>query len=84
MTLTRKHFEAIAKVMREHHPGEVTYTGGRTLPSSMADRERLAHEAQLWRGIVRSLADMCAESNTPQFQSGKFMSACYPGKNDAR
>ena len=67
--MTGKHFEAIAKALRDaYHLGETSQTD--TEITFVSDRPT-------WERLVKSLADVCAETN-PRFNRGKFISACYP------
>ncbi len=65
MQMTRKHFRAIAKLLKEHYPG-VDATPTYTVPALYS-----------WVELVRSVADMCAETN-PRFDRERFITACYP------
>jgi len=61
--MTSKHFIIMAKALRNAYPTEDKQTRGKKL--------------DVWMEVVDSLATMCKEIN-PQFNRGKFLSACYP------
>ena len=64
--MTSKHFIIMAKALRNAYPTEDKQTRGKKLDALDA-----------WIELVDSLATVCKEIN-PQFNRGKFLSACYP------
>ena len=68
--MTGKHFEAIAKALRDaYHLGET-----RQIDTEIT----FVSNRPTWERLVESLADVCAQTN-PRFNRKKFVSACHPG-----
>jgi len=64
--MTKKHFEAIAKIIRQNHPG----SDNAWLPSPT-----------VWNDLISDLADLCADEN-PRFSRWRFILACRPDPNE--
>ena len=62
--MNRKHFEAIAAMMREHCLG-------------LVEGERDVGHDTLWHNIRWDLASICADAN-PRFDRKRFADACVP------
>jgi len=62
--MTSKHFVAIAKAMRDAY-------------HSLSLDSNFVSNRPTWERLVKSLADVCANTN-PRFNRKKFVSACYP------
>ena len=68
--MNRKHFEAIAAMMKEH------------CLSLVEDERDVGHDT-LWHIVRSELADICADAN-PRFDRKRFVNACSPKEPQRR
>ena len=64
MSMTRKHFRALADALKSAHPAEN--------PKDLRDCDE---SRAAWRAAVVAVAEVCHREN-PMFQTTKFFEAC--------
>ena len=69
--MSRKHFNSIAAMMREQHPGSPTVD--MSLHENVIAQEKVA----VWENLFSGLVDICRSENS-NFDYSRFRAACLP------